>query len=86
MPYIDLYIAEKEYYKLYTGHTRAVIVPAVIIETGNVKDFHEAELHCVYPDGKIDKGKHLSPVWRTIMQIQKEATGLEKGYYLIHLK
>lgn len=86
MPYIDLYIREDEYYKIYTGHTRALMVPASVIDGQNVKEFFQAEIHCVYKDGKIDKGRHLAPVWRTIMHIQKDIPGLEKEYCLIHLK
>ena len=81
-----LFFNEDVFYKLYTGHTRAVLIEDEVIRTHNTKEFDEAILHCRYNDGRVDGGRYLSPIFRTIVQIQNHLPGLEAGYSLLHIK
>lgn len=84
---IDLFLNEEEYYKFYMGQIKAIIISNLVIETwGGVKPLDEAVIHCRYKSGKIDDGRHISPIYKTILFIQKDIEGLDKDYTLIHLK
>lgn len=86
MGYHTIYIPEDEYYEFYQNHIQSVIMPKALLFANGFKKCDHLIISCRYKNGNIDKGRHLSPIYKTITFITENSTGLEKEFSLIHFK
>lgn len=85
MTHIDIFIEEDNYYPYYQQWVKFHIMPNHRIEEIEVFKT-QAIIHCLYKNGSIDKGRHLSPVYRTITSVTKNHPDVTAGYSIISFK
>lgn len=82
---IEIYICEKDYYPYYMQWIKCHIMPTELL--GDAVPFYtQLTIHCKYDNGDIDKGRYLSPIYRTITSIQNSHKEVINGYSLICFK
>lgn len=82
---IRIYIDEDSYYSYYMEWVRFHIMPTdqaekiVLFKT-------QLFIHCKYKNGKIDEGRYLSPIYKTITSINNNHPEITSGYSIISFK
>lgn len=69
--HFNFIINEKEYYNYYTGNCSFIILPDAKSSTMQINVGDTAVLHCQYQTGELNKGRHIAPIYRTIIYIGK---------------
>lgn len=70
MAAVEFDIREELFYDHYNNMIGYVLIPISEFHFKTPKQFDTAILNCVYTDGRINGGRHLSPIYRTITYIQ----------------
>lgn len=80
------YINEEIFYEYYESRINCLIRNSE--QCDGMKPFDAAVLHCVYNNGNIDKGRFLSPIYRTIISLHDgySMPGIIHGNILICLR
>ena len=83
--HIEIYIDEDRYYSYYQEWVRFHVLPTEMVE-GKKVFVTQLIIHCKYKDGRIDEGRHLSPIYKTITSINDKHPEIMMGYSIISFK
>lgn len=82
---IEIVIPEKYYYAYYMRWISFHIMPTELLE-GALPFKTELHIRCKYDDGRVDQGRYLSPIYKTVTSINENHPQITAGYSIICFK
>lgn len=87
MAVFEFILHEDIFYEYYMHRINCLVIPKYHSLALDTKKWDTIILHCYYANGKLNSGRYLSPIYRTVTDISTaNVTDVEFNFIIISIK